>query len=112
MRTPTQITVLTTTAALTLGVGIPVLAVTLKPAGEVVRGTVVSPVPGMHAVLIHPVGGGREIHGRTVLVRVRKGQLVRTRSGSEDVDLLLPGQHVQAHLRPGSHQAQDITATT
>jgi hypothetical protein len=111
MRARTQITVMATTAALILGIGIPVLAVTLKPSTEVVRGTVVSLVPEKHAVLIHSLTGRRDLRGRTILVRVRTGQQVRTRTGSEDIDRLLPGQHVSAHLKPGSLQAQDITIT-
>lgn len=112
MRARTRVTILATTAALTLGIGIPVVALTVKPTSEVVRGTVVSLVPDQHAVLIHAVSGTRKLRGRTVLVRVRAGQQVRTGAGSENVDLLLPGEHVRAHLRPGSLQAQDITATT
>jgi hypothetical protein len=110
MRARTQITILATTAALSLGIGIPVLAVTIKPSSEEIRGTVVSLVPDEHAVLIHAVSGSRKLRGHTILVRVRTGQLVRTSHGDEDVERLLPGQPVSAHLRPGSLLAQDIIA--
>lgn len=111
MRARTWVTFLATTAALSLGIGIPVVAVTVKPASEVVRGTVVSLVPDKHAVLIHAISGSRELRGRTVRVRIRTGQQVRTSAGEEDVNRLLPGEHVSAHVLPGSLEAQDITAT-
>ena len=111
MRARTQITILATAAALTLGIGIPVLALTVKPSSEVVSGTVVSFVPDEHTVLIHAVSGSRVLRGRTVRVRVPAGLLVRTSDGVEDVGRLVPGQQVSARVHPGSLKAQDITVT-
>lgn len=110
MRTRTQITVLATAAALTLGIGIPVAALTVQPSTEIVQGTVVSLVPDEHAVLIHSTGGGEQLRGQNILVRVPLRKKIQTSHGQMDVARLRPGQYVTARVRPGSFEAQSMTA--
>ena len=111
MRVRNQITVLATAAALTLGIGIPVVALTVKPATELVRGTVVSQVPDEHAILIHSIAGAEQFRGHSILIRVPIGQKIQTSHGPENVALLHPGQPVTARFRIGSFEAVTITAT-
>jgi hypothetical protein len=111
VRARTQITVLVTAAAITLGIGFPVLALTLTPSTELVEGTVVSVVPADHAVLVHAVAGARQLRGRDVLVRVPAGQLITIGGRSEDLDQLRCGQEITARVRIGSLRAQRIAVS-
>jgi hypothetical protein len=111
VRAGTQITVLVTAAAITLGVGFPVLALTLTPSTERLEGTVVSVVPADHTVLVHDVAGAGQLRGHDVLIHVPAGQQVTIEHHSEDLDQLRCGQEITARVRVGSHRSQWITAS-
>ena len=111
MRAGTQITVLVTAAAITLGVGFPVLALTLTPSTERLEGTVVSVVPADHTVLVHAVAGAQQLRGHDVLVHVPAGQQVTIEHRTEDLDQLRCGQEITARVRVGSLRSERIVVT-
>jgi hypothetical protein len=111
MRARTQITVLVSFAALSLGVGIPVFAFTVTPKIDVIQGTVVSVAPHRHTVLVHSYLGTIR-PGRDVLLQLPPRQRVVLTHGSEDLARLLPGQYVTAQLRRGTLDVQRIALST
>jgi hypothetical protein len=107
MRARTQITVLVSFAALSLGVGIPMFAFTVTPKTDLIQGTVVSVAPHHHTVLVHSVPPGRD-----VLLHLPPRQRVVLTHGSEDLAHLLPGQYVTAQIRRGTLDVQRIALST
>lgn len=111
MRARAQITLLASLAAISLGIGIPVFALTVKPSTHLLQGTVVSVAPGEHTVLVHSDDGNGNPGGHNVLVRLTAGQQVKIKHGTEDPRLLLPGQSVTAQIHRGTFNAESIALT-
>jgi hypothetical protein len=111
VRKRTQISLLASISALALGLGIPIFAIVIRPSTDLIDGTVVAVVPKQHSVLIRSVAGTKEFRGRTVIVHVPVGQKVRVGVGEEELNRVLPGQHVTATVQRGSFEATRISVS-
>jgi hypothetical protein len=113
VRTRTKVSLLTSIAALTLGLGILLFAVVLRPSTETIAGTVVALAPGQLSVVIHTDDrtDRKSLRGRNVIVHLAPGQKVATADGQEELRLVLAGQKVLVTVRRGSFDAEQISVS-
>jgi hypothetical protein len=93
-----------TVSSLSLGIGIPVVAVTVHNQTQIVGGPVMSVDPSSRTLVLHDLDGPTSTHGSDVTVRLPRGRRVDLTGNTggtgraEDLGDLAPGQIVRARI--------------
>jgi len=87
-----------TASSLSLGIGIPVVAVTAHNQTQIVGGPVMSVDPSSRTIVLHNLDGPASTHGSDVAVHLPRGKRVGLTQGTEYLGDLTPGQIVRARI--------------